>query len=108
MKRNIIVFVLGALCTWLPAQTPVVQIEDNGSSLTLEHMLDSVFRLVDLTQVSSGILAERGFQFTRLDWYDGQIYPYNQLKYETWYGLYGSMYSGAVDTSNRLPPAATE
>jgi hypothetical protein len=66
-------------------------------------MMDSVFALTDPSGISSGILADRGFQYVPLEWYDGTLQPYHKLYYETWHGLYASMYTAAIDTNNRLP-----
>lgn len=87
----------------LLAQTPAVQLQDSSTTPSLRIMMDSVFALVDLSPVTTGILADRGFQYVPLAWYEDTINPYNHLVYETWHGLYATMYSAAIDTNNRLP-----
>lgn len=87
----------------LSAQAPTFQIQDSSTTPTLRVMMDSVFALTDLSGVSSGILADRGFQYVPIEWYEGTLEAYNKLYYETWHGLYASMYTAAIDTNDRLP-----
>ncbi|RMG59194.1 MAG: hypothetical protein D6722_22640 [Bacteroidetes bacterium] len=87
----------------LSAQAPTFQIQDSSTTPTLHVMMDSVFALTNLSGVSSGILADRGFQYVPIEWYDGTLQASNKLYYETWHGLYASMYTASIDTNDRLP-----
>lgn len=102
MKRLLFSLLWGAGIAMLSAQAPTFQIQDSSTAPTLHMMMDSVFALTDLSGVSSGVLADRGFQYVPLEWYDGTLQPYNKLYYETWHGLYASMYTAAIDTNDRL------
>ncbi len=103
MKRFFFSLLWGAGIAMLSAQAPTFQIQDSSTAPTLHMMMDSVFALTDLSGVSSGILADRGFQYVPIEWYDGTLQPQNKLYYETWHGLYASMYTAAIDTNDRLP-----
>jgi len=103
MKRLIFSLLWGAGIVMLSAQAPTVQIQSSSTTPTLCGMMDSVFSLVNLSPVTSGILIDRGFQYVPIEWYDGTLQPHNKLYYETWHGLYASMYTAAIDTNDRLP-----
>ncbi len=61
MKRFLFSLLWGAGIATLSAQAPTFQIQDSSTAPTLQVMMDSVFALTDLSGVSSGILADRGF-----------------------------------------------
>jgi hypothetical protein len=97
MKHFLFSLLWGAGIVMLSAQAPTFQIQDSSTTPTLQVMMDSVFALTDLSGISSGILADWGFQYVPIEWYEGTLQAYNKLYYETWHGLYASMYTAAMD-----------
>ncbi|GAB4427668.1 MAG: hypothetical protein OHK0039_46030 [Bacteroidia bacterium] len=43
-------------------------------------------------------LADRGFQYVSIEWYEGILQACHKRQDETWHGLYASMYTAAMDT----------
>jgi|GEM_PF-6554019 len=99
MKR-IIYFLFVFIISGANAQIPTQEID--GITILPEQKMFSIFQNLDLTQVPSGLLIDKGFAFCPVEKYNGTLQPDNKVKFEHFDQLYTSMFSAAVDMAHYI------
>ncbi|MGI8893396.1 MAG: hypothetical protein ACR2GN_08035 [Bacteroidia bacterium] len=100
---------MAALCLTvvLQAQEPEIW-EEDSVHLPYHVMIDSIFKHVDYSYVTTGVLADKAFQPTQIEKYNGTLSDTNKMYIQDFNALYAVMFMGATDTTNRLPEPMSE
>jgi hypothetical protein len=91
----------------LYAQEPEIW-EEDSVHIPYHEMVDSIFKHVDFSYVTTGVLVDRAFQPTQIEKYNGVLTDTNQMVIQDFNALYAVMFMGATDTTNRLPEPMSE
>jgi hypothetical protein len=74
---------------------------------SLDSQMVALTQNLDFTEVTSGILFDRGAQTARPDGYDGSTSADTIFSFDDWWLQYAAMYTGNVAAANTLAAVST-
>ncbi len=98
MKAKIITIMMLIVSISLLNAQPLLQNTNNQTS-TVGQQLQNIFQYVDLSQVSTHLLMDHGFECIPLENYNGAITTTNKTNFLTFNKIYYSVYSAATSAS---------
>ncbi|MFK7785043.1 MAG: esterase/lipase family protein, partial [Crocinitomicaceae bacterium] len=106
-KISLIIYTLTALQIFAQGNNSSQQ-DINGPAVPFTQQISELFQHVDLSEVQqgSGVLYEHGYPYCNLDAFDGVISNENETSVTAFGLAYASIYSMALNNSQRLPDPA--
>ena len=99
--KKLLLFIL--ICGYQKSYSQTSQ-QTNGLTSTPEQQIQNIVQNLSMSEVSSGLLINRGFPFTDVDLYDGvTLANNNKVSLNIWQALYATFYTSAISNQYRLP-----
>src|SRR5690554_3464532 len=92
--------------TCLLVITMATAISGQESNVSLSDQMDYAIAHLDFTEVSSGLLLDRGFKMMHVESFDGSSTSDTLFQYGDWFRQYGTMITSKVIPSSTLGQTA--